>query len=420
MTPTNRFNVDRAMSEISLDEAAARSGITLDAKGPGSEVRLDCPFGCAGDHTGRREISVNTEHPAKLWKCHSYGCEMRGNLLGLMHGWIAGTRWSGERLHGEEFKRVRDVLAGSPPDNRSPAAQPLESPKPETQVQTAEPRRNVPILESPDDRIRGLMEPPLYEKFVHEIDEMAPAASAYIRRHPCLTSSAMEKWRVGVMPKDAGSDKRGFSLRGAVVYTFFSDQGEVLGFVGRDTEYERKDRAFAALSDDERRGKTPPGKHRFPKNFHRGIELYGQHRDRLKEPGYAEVIARYGLILVEGFNDVIALDNFGMPALGICSNRITAEQVEKVTRWARQLSAGKVALLFDCDGMGEAGAQNAAWRLLEEGLDVRLGWSQAMHGGEFQGRQPESLTEEELRERILPTLERNRGVRIVAQRSIAR
>jgi len=209
-------------------------------------------------------------------------------------------------------------------------------------------------------------------------------------------------------------DKRGFSLRGHVVYTLLSEKGEVLGFVGRDVAYEEKEHAFAVLAEDQRAGKSAPAKHRFPKNFHRGIELYGQHRDRLEEPGYREGIARYGLIVVEGFNDVIALDNHGIPAIGICSNRMTREQADKVARWGKQLSAGKVALLLDCEPTGDEGAKEAAWLLLQRGVDVRVAWSQAMHGGVFRGRQPESLTEAELREQILSSLERARGVRIVS------
>ena len=118
---------------------------------------------------------------------------------------------------------------------------------------------------------------------------------------------------------------------------------------------------------------------------------------------------------VTGFNDVINLDAHGIPALGICSNHITTDQVEKVANWSRQLTAGKVVLLFDCEDTGDEGARDAVWQLLERGLDVRLGWSQAMHGGTFRGRQPESLTEAELREVILPALEQGRGVRVLTR-----
>ena len=77
------------------------------------------------------------------------------------------------------------------------------------------------------------------------------------------------------------------------------------------------------------------------------------------------------------------------------SNRITESQVEKVANWARQIAEGKVTLLFDCEQTGDDGAKEALWLLAERGLNVRLGWSQAMHGGEYKGWQPESLTREE-------------------------
>src|SRR5204862_5789242 len=94
----------------------------------------------------------------------------------------------------------------------------------------------------------------------------------------------------------------------------------------------------------ERAGKEPPGKHRFPKGFHRGLELFGQQSSRLAEPGYREFIARHGLVIVEGFNDVIGLDNLGVPALGIMSNRMTEAQGKKIVRWAKQLASNRVNL----------------------------------------------------------------------------
>ena len=46
----------------------------------------------------------------------------------------------------------------------------------------------------------------------------------------------------------------------------------------------------------------------FSKGFHRGIELFGQPASRLQEPGDREFITQHGVIIVEGFNDVINLD----------------------------------------------------------------------------------------------------------------
>ncbi len=92
---------------------------------------------------------------------------------------------------------------------------------------------------------------------------------------------------------------------------------------------------------------------------------------------------------------MIGLDNLGIPALAIMSNRITAGQVEKITRWSQQLASGKVTLLFDCEQTGDDGAKEALWLLTQRGLNTRLGRTQAMHGGAFQGRQPENLTRKE-------------------------
>lgn len=147
------------------------------------------------------------------------------------------------------------------------------------------------------------------------------------------------------------------------------------------------------------------------KGFHRGQELFGQQTSRLREPGYREAIAENGIVIVEGFNDVIGLDVIGLdaigiPAVGIMSNRITEGQVEKISRWARHLADGKVVLLFDCEQTGDDGAKEALWMLTQRGLHVRLGWTQSMHGGAFEGRQPESLTRDEWETAMRPMKER--------------
>ena len=110
--------------------------------------------------------------------------------------------------------------------------------------------------------------------------------------------------------------------------------------------------------------------------------------------------------MVEGFNDVIGLDTLGVPAVAIMSNAITEAQVFKVERWARQIANGRVSLLFDADEHGDAGAKEALVKFAERGLDVRNGWSRAMHGGKFAGRQPEMLSLEEWQQAITPAIGR--------------
>ena len=107
-----------------------------------------------------------------------------------------------------------------------------------------------------------------------------------------------------------------------------------------------------------------------------------------------EKLGGTGLIVVEGPNDVIAMDVLGVPAVGLCSNTVTGEQVEKISQLAHAFGGGVATLLLDCDAEGETGARQALVEIAQR-CAVRLAWSSAMHGGAFKGRQPESLSREE-------------------------
>ena len=393
-------SVDDLQAQTTLDEAAAKCGVTIETHGVGRQVRLDCPFGCPGDHLGMREISVDTANPQKVFCCHAYECQIRGNLLMLMHGWLTGGRPAGDKLKGDEFKRVREVLGGSPTPLPTTA-----NPKPMIEKGPPEPPRNVPLAESTNEKARELTT--LDGKFLTDVAHMPPSAASYVRRHPCLSPASMRKWRVGVLPQDGGGDKRGWSLRGQLLYPILSENGKLLAWVARDPLFETKEQAFLALPPEQRSKDKKPAKHRFPVGVHRGTELFGQHASRLEEPGHRETIARCGVLVVEGFNDVIGLDALGVPAVAIMSNKITDEQVAKVERFAKALAGGKVTLLFDADEAGDNGAKETLWRLAERGLDLRLAWSRAMHGGAFSGRQPEGLTREEWERAILPGIARS-------------
>jgi len=110
--PVGYLDVDRLQAETTLEGAAAKCGVSLDVKGTGAEVRIDCQFGCGGDHCGRKEIAINTENPQKIFQCHAYECGFHGNLLTLMHGFLTTSKPSGGKLKGDEFQRVKKVLAG--------------------------------------------------------------------------------------------------------------------------------------------------------------------------------------------------------------------------------------------------------------------------------------------------------------------
>ena len=62
-------------------------------------------------------------------------------------------------------------------------------------------------------------------------------------------------------------------------------------------------------------------------------------------------------MIVEGRNDVIALEVLDVPAVGLCSNTVTGEQVEKISQLAQAFGGGVVTLMLDCDAEGENGRE---------------------------------------------------------------
>jgi len=172
---------------------------------------------------------------------------------------------------------VKKILS-SHADDAAPTAQ-TELPPAKTPPPSAPPviERNSPLLDSDDEKVREFAT--LDQKFVIDVAKMPPASASCVCRHPCLTPEALTKWRVGFLPMDDG-DKRGFSIRGQIIYPVLAEDRKVLHWVGRDPNYERKERNFARFSLAERAVGSAPIKHRFQKGFHRGQELFGHHSSR--------------------------------------------------------------------------------------------------------------------------------------------
>ena len=177
---------------------------------------------------------------------------------------------------------------------------------------------------------------------------------------------------------------------GKIVYPLLGEDGEVLTWFGRDPEYEGKVHEWVVGG---KQGKEPE-KHHFVTGFARGLELFGQHR--LREEETAERLARCGLLVVQGPNDVIALDALGVPAVGLCATTITGEQVEKVARFSAESGHGAVTVMLDCTEAGTLAARVIVVELAQV-CPVRLAWSETMHGGSFKGREVASLSAEEWR-----------------------
>ncbi len=377
------INVDELMPQVTLEQAAAYYGVLLpELNRVGDETRARCFLVCGRTHeTGDRALAIQTDHPAKQWKCHQYGCGKAGNLVSLCDLIKPGTN-AGGRPRGDRFKQIAADLLAMSQGMFTAAA--IAAPTPPATAKPPEPLRNLPLAQSDNERARCLTN--LDAKFITDPARMPPAAGSYFRQRKFLFPEVCQKWRMGYLPRDTGGeDKTGGTMRGRVAYAYLSETGDVLTWFGRDPEHEEKHARWIAGGRSDRE----PEKFHFVKGFHRGVELFGQHRlqesatqARLKDLGF--------LTIVEGSNDVVALDALGVPAVGLCSNTITSEQAVKIGRFATQYTNGTVLLMLDCDPEGENGVSQVL-PVLAEHAAVRLAWSSRMHGGRFKGRQPESV-----------------------------
>jgi len=376
-------NVEALMQQVSLEQAVAFYRIELpEIHRIGDEIRMRCFLNCGrGEETGERALSIQPEHPAKIWRCHQSGCGKGGNLVSLCDLMKPGPHADG-KPRGDRFKAIladlQAMAAGVvPPES------PTASVEPAPQAPKARHRAaNVPLAQSENERARGLAN--LDAKFVVDPAAMSPKAASYFRHRPFLTPEICGKWRMGYLPRDAGGDRAGGTMRGRIVYSMLSDDGEVLTWFGRDPDYEGKHHEWIVGG---KQGNEPE-KYHFVSGFQRGLELFGQHR--LKEDGVAERVRGIGIVVVKGPNDVIALDAMGVPAVALCATAITSEQVQKVAKLARETGAQVVTVMLDCTEAGSLAARVVVVELAQA-CPVRLAWTETMHGGAFKGREVEAL-----------------------------
>ena len=262
-----------------------------------------CFLNCGkAEPTGNRSLAIQDDD-IKRWCCHQYSCSHKagGNLVGLIDLMLSGPNHNG-RPRGERFKEVlrtlQEIVGETCADITMAIAPPAKAPKPEP------PKTNVPLADSPNERACALVN--LDEKFITDPAAMNPAAASYFRKRAYLASDVAKAWHMGYLPRDAGGDAAGGTMRGKIVYQLHDERGRVVGYCGRDPDFERKHAAWVSSG---RQGNEPV-KVTFPKGLHRGLLLYGEHY--LRNDATMEQVRTNGtLFVVEGPNDVIRLSLLG-------------------------------------------------------------------------------------------------------------
>ena len=294
-----------------------------------------------------------------------------------------GRKPSGEKLKGQEFKDIAaDIakVAGFGSDlAQTPVPPKIVPPNPTESFKKPERKINIPLAKNPDPRIAALEH--LSDEFVYDVTAMNARATTYLTKRPYMTSDVMKQWGVGHLPSNSKS-----MLRSRLVYTLRNERSEKIGYVGRDLAFEDKLRKW---ENSDRTGKAPI-KAKFPPGFARGSFLYGAEVSRLANERTQEQLKDTGILVVEGMNDVIALDSHGITAVALCSNRIAEGQIEKLVRWSKELANGRITLMLDNDKEGFDGTRETI-RKLSPYAFVRSVWEPGSVGGTLKAMQPEQL-----------------------------
>lgn len=313
-----------------------------------------CPF-----HEERTpSFSVNAER--KLYHC--FGCGAGGDLLRFVQeteglDFVGAVEWLADRYRVElEYEEV------------SPQAEQARS------------RR---------DRLFGLLDAAarFYERHLWETEEGEPARSYLAERG--FGQDVCREFRLGLSPGGptlpAKARQRGYTNeelaaaglinRGGMDYfghrlTFplADTRGRVVGFGARRLEWVDDPRAKYVNS--------PEGE-----VFQKASLVYGLHAAR-------SVVAKSDrAIIVEGYTDVLALRQAGLPdVVALMGTSLTEQQLSELGRLTR-----RVFLCFDSDAAGEAATLRGMELALRQGFDVRVvalppGLDPADAADEFAGR----------------------------------
>lgn len=378
------IKVDDLAPQVTVEQAVAFYGLELpEMQRTTAEIRSRCFLACGRTaDTSERALAIQVDDPTKKWKCFQNGCGKAGNFVSLCDLLKPGEN-AGGKPRGDRFKAIAADIAAMAagvirgvdvpvPAEKKPVPPPLLT--------------NIPLVRSDNERARALVN--LDEKFTTDPAVMPPKASLFFRMQPYLTPETCRRHRMGYLARSTGEDKSGGTMRGKIVYPFFSASGELLTWFGLDPEFAEKHAEWAKGD----RSEKEPMKYHFVKGFHHGNELWGQHL--LTDPSTQPALQSFGLPLVPEPHDAIRLHERGLPAVALISHAITREQATKAAKLAKQHAGGRVTIFLNADEAGETLMKQCLGYLAQECF-VRLAWTSKTHGGQFKGRSVASLRPEE-------------------------
>lgn len=335
-------SIDRVKEAVDM---VALVGQRTDLRRVGTRYTGLCPF-----HDERTpSFSVNAED--KLYYC--FGCGEKGDAVRFV-----------QETEGVDFREAVERLA-----ERTNVELKLEKEDPE-----AERRR------SEQDRLRALLSraQQFYESYLWKAGE-ASGVREYLASRG-LEEPVLREFGVGYAPaagdkliSQAGKSGSGVddlvraglarrrngrvedAFRGRLIFPLADQRGRVLGFAGRALR-EGQQPKYLNTSENAAVG------------FHKGQMLYGMHKAR------AAAMKAGRFIVVEGYTDVLALHQAGIPeCVAIMGTALTDDQLKELTR-----GEGMVYLALDADNAGKQATFRASGMAKERGAELKV---IAMPGG---------------------------------------
>jgi DNA primase len=339
-TPQSRDRVRDAVDFVELVSARTE----LRRAGPARYEGL-CPF------HDERSPSFGIDPVQKVYYC--FGCQASGDLFTFV-----------EESEGVDFKGALELLA-----ERSG----IELEREQEDPQEAQRRQRRERLLSLLARTTAY-----YERVLWDAGEARGAREYLLGRG--LSEQALKGFGVGYSPSAwdkvlLASRRAGFSehellqtglaqrsreaghsaydrFRRRIMFPLADMRGRVLGFGARElggtSESGRRGPKYLNTSDNE--------------IYHKGMHLYGAHLAR------AHAAKAGSVILCEGYTDVIALHQAGMPAsVGLMGTALTESQVAELSRMAQV-----VLLALDADTAGQEAMLKAARLAAARKLELRV------------------------------------------------
>lgn len=306
--------------------------------GPGRYEGL-CPF------HDERTPSFGIDPQNKLYYC--FGCQARGDVFTFV-----------QETEGVDFKGALELLA-----DRANVELQRESEDPREAASRRRRERSLELL----GRTASF-----YQRVLWDSAEAAPARDYLLGRG--LSEAALRDFGVGYAPSAwdrvlSASRRGGFSdqelrdagltqtskqsgrpydrFRARIMFPLADKRGRVLGFGARAMR-ENQPPKYLNTSDND--------------VYHKGRQLYGVHLAR------AHATRAGRVIVCEGYTDVIALHQAGLPeTVGIMGTALTTEQIAELARLA-----STVLLALDADGAGQEAMLRAERVAARRRLELRV------------------------------------------------